>query len=578
MVILTCAANGGTIYVDANATGANNGSSWGNAYIYLQDALTAAISGDNIWVTQGTYKPDHGAGVTIGDRTATFELKNGVSMYGGFPIGCSTWEQRDPNLYETILSGDLNGDDGADFANNVENSIHVSTVSWATGTTQVDGFTIKGGNVNAVDNSGGGLYNLGGGDVIVLNCKFINNYASTWGGAILLYLSDNSRFENCEFIQNKTLDNGGAIGFYQVPDATIKGCDFISNNGVRGGALTLWESSSTIIKCRFSDNSSDKGGAILCWSFGGWPENEIYSNPTIINSEFIGNKATSSDGGAIYFRGECHSKLINCSFVGNSASNDGGAIFEDPVFQSVYADLRNSSLVGNIAGGIGGGINAKMYNASNSSLKNCMVWGNKDSTGTGESAQIKQGSTPRVTVIYSCIQDSDPNDSYIPFGGAANHNIDDNPNFVRDPNDGGDGWGVGDNDDFGDLHLQHTSPCIDSADNASVPVDTADLDGDGNITEPIPYDLDGRPRIVDGDCNSTSVVDMGAYEFAYLYLGDFAGGCDVDLADFAVLASAWLTEEGQAGHNPDCDIALPSDGKIDTKDLQVFVENWLLGK
>jgi len=57
-----------------------------------------------------------------------------------------------------------------------------------------------------------------------------------------------------------------------------------------------------------------------------------------------------------------------------------------------------------------------------------------------------------------------------------------------------------------DYHLLPTSPCIDAGDNWAVPADTTDLDGDGNTTEPIPFDLDGNPRIV-GDA-----VDMGAYE------------------------------------------------------------------
>ncbi len=61
-------------------------------------------------------------------------------------------------------------------------------------------------------------------------------------------------------------------------------------------------------------------------------------------------------------------------------------------------------------------------------------------------------------------------------------------------------------------------------------------------------------------------------------LGDFAGGCDVDFADFNVLALAWLTEEGQAGYDPNCDIAVPFDSVIDEKDLKVLTDNWLVGK
>ena len=47
-----------TIYVDVDASGSNDGSSWTNAYIYLQDALDVAVSGNDIWVAKGTYYPD----------------------------------------------------------------------------------------------------------------------------------------------------------------------------------------------------------------------------------------------------------------------------------------------------------------------------------------------------------------------------------------------------------------------------------------------------------------------------------------------------------------------------------------
>ena len=63
---------GRTIYVDDDATGTSNGSSWANAYNYLQDALAVATSGDEILVAQGIYKPDQGAEITPGDREATF--------------------------------------------------------------------------------------------------------------------------------------------------------------------------------------------------------------------------------------------------------------------------------------------------------------------------------------------------------------------------------------------------------------------------------------------------------------------------------------------------------------------------
>ena len=97
------------IYVDDDASLGGDGQIWETAYKYLQDALTAAESGDEIWVIEGTYKPDQGAGIVPGDREATFQLINGVAMYGGFAGGETSRDQRDAVTNVTILSGDLAG-------------------------------------------------------------------------------------------------------------------------------------------------------------------------------------------------------------------------------------------------------------------------------------------------------------------------------------------------------------------------------------------------------------------------------------------------------------------------------------
>jgi len=97
-------------------------------------------------------------------------------------------------------------------------------------------------------------------------------------------------------------------------------------------------------------------------------------------------------------------------------------------------------------------------------------------------------------------------------GWAGEGNIDADPRFVRNPGTGPDSlWGTAD-DDFGDLRLRAGSPCIDAGDNAALPLDDLDLDGDGNTTEAIPFDLAGLARVVRGLPGPGPVVDMGAYE------------------------------------------------------------------
>ncbi|HEX2899580.1 MAG TPA: hypothetical protein VHS96_07675, partial [Bacteroidia bacterium] len=107
----------GRIYVDITAVGANNGTTWANAYTDLQNALTAAVSGDTILVAAGTYKPDLAA---PGNRSLSFGMKTGVVLLGGFPTGGGTLAQRNWVTNPTILSGDI-GTQGV----HTDNSYHV---------------------------------------------------------------------------------------------------------------------------------------------------------------------------------------------------------------------------------------------------------------------------------------------------------------------------------------------------------------------------------------------------------------------------------------------------------------------
>lgn len=75
------------------------------------------------------------------------------------------------------------------------------------------------------------------------------------------------------------------------------------------------------------------------------------------------------------------------------------------------------------------------------------------------------------------------------------------------------------------------------------------------------------------------IVDLGGEVFNIVceptFIGDFDEDCDVDMADFAMLALAWLTKPGDAKWNPAYDISNPNDGIIDMLDLDAFIDNWL---
>ncbi|GAB3737526.1 hypothetical protein GCM10028816_41290 [Spirosoma lituiforme] len=67
-------------YVKPTATGTGDGSSWDNASGNLQSQINVA-GAQQVWVAVGTYKPGGNANT---NRSVSFSMKNGVTIYGGF--------------------------------------------------------------------------------------------------------------------------------------------------------------------------------------------------------------------------------------------------------------------------------------------------------------------------------------------------------------------------------------------------------------------------------------------------------------------------------------------------------------
>lgn len=298
-------------------------------------ALVVPDTCTEIWVAQGIYKPTTGA-----DRSATFTVRPGVEVYGGFDGSETLREQRAPAENLTVLSGDIDGNDTVD-ANGIDvdathimgaNSIHVVYMDGTTGepigpTTVLDGFTITGGQ-NDVNTdgfaTGGGLYCLGTGPTpgqdcspSLANLRFIGNSAYL-GGAVTLngYAtqaagSSSPSFRNVEFSGNRALQDGGAIncnGDQGACNPTFDGVTFSGNTAVRGGAVIL----------------SGSGGS---------------SAPVFRNVTFRSNVASQS-GGAIYAQFGASVTFTNATFNDNRATDAGGAIY---LYQS-NATLGNTIL------------------------------------------------------------------------------------------------------------------------------------------------------------------------------------------------------------------------------------------
>jgi len=257
----TIAAAGTIRYVDADAGGNNNGSSWTDAYIYLQDAMKDAnsVPGDEIWVAEGTYKPDSNtADPNSGARGATFQLISGVAIYGGFAGGESTLGERDWQTNQTILSGDINTP-----ADNNDNSYHVVTASGTDATAVIDGFTITAGNANGSfpDEWGGGMVSNPPGSPTVTNCTFSGNSA-TWGGGMYNVSNSSPTVTNCIFSGNSAALGGGML--HQVNSPILTNCTFSGNlAGIRGGGMYNNASSPTLTNCiLWGDTAASDGNEI----------------------------------------------------------------------------------------------------------------------------------------------------------------------------------------------------------------------------------------------------------------------------------------------------------------------------
>ncbi len=500
------AALGRTIYVDDDVVGANDGSSWENAYTFLQEALADANSAEKpveIRVAQGTYRPNEGL-LAIPEfdwRTSTFQLINGVILKGGH----AGFGEPDPNAldiseYETILSGDLNGDDAEvmdprDLLTELsrdENSLHVVTGSSTDASAVLDGFTITGGNANGAqypDYFGGGMFNFYGSPTVA-RCIFTGNSANGNGGGMCNWISCWPKLTNCMFVHNAANSNGGGMN-NEESSPHLRDCAFSGNMaGENGGAMAINNGSSpTLTNCTFSENSADShGGAMEIWSD---------SSPTLTDCTFTGN-STLTVGGGIDIGDNSNPTLTNCTFNANSA-NSGGGIYNDDSNPS----LTNCTFIGNSAFFEGGGILTWNYSKpSNLILSNCTFAGNSAHDGKALAFDSYQQKYPSIHKLINCILwdggneiwNNDNSAIMITYSdirgdwpGEGNIDVDpqffesggwvdvNDPNIAVEPNDPNAVWVDG------DYHLKSeagrwdpnseswvvdddTSPCIDAGD------------------------------------------------------------------------------------------------------------------
>jgi predicted outer membrane repeat protein len=375
---------GSVFYVDAAATLPADGLTWCSAWRTVSDALDLAPDASVVRISGGIYTPDT-TGLT-NPRHATFQLRSGLTLMGGF-AGCQGADpkERDILAYETVLSGDLAGDDGPDFSGSSENCYHVVTASGVDDSCLLDGISIAGGRADglacyeegvatgfACDAEGecasgscfeplecfggalagepctvsddcpggecrGAMHSMGAGIIsftgqpTMIDCTMRDNFASFQGAGVQNKEGSHASYTRCTFSGNTALDNGGAM-YNGQSSPYFTDCLFTGNTGghYAGAICNRDHSNGIFVNCTFTDNT-----AALETLTGGGAIANASSSPTFSDCLFIGNHAIAGNGASMYNKlgfapeefGTSDPLIDNCEFLDNDAGNFAGGIY-----------------------------------------------------------------------------------------------------------------------------------------------------------------------------------------------------------------------------------------------------------
>ncbi len=441
------------IHVDNSLiSGADDGSSWPNAYRSLSDALghPGITADDQVWVHGNTgrdYKPDPAGGSAA--RTDTFSVPNGVRLYGGFDGTEGSFDDRAGLFADTVLSG------GILTGTVTDNCYHVVTVEGGGDPTVVDGFVIEKGYADGsgTDQARGAGLIAAGGHALLENLTIQDHYAEAGGAGIFF--------------------NGGQLDmvFCRIDDNVTSG---------QGGGLWVLgvEATSYVYNTVFEDNNACQGGGVFVQI--PYEENKYIFAQCLLFDNFAGY------GGGAYLDINSSSEWRDCTFAFNNAGTNslGGSC------------SGGGGLGGGIYDGGGGGIGSPN---SATIVRNTVLWENTapNSNATTCSASpctlspniesLSPGTSLPIDVQYSDL--SHPVIGVL-YPGTGNINF--APLFVDVVNE--------------NFQLGAASLVADAGLNSERPRDYFDFDGDSDTTELLPLDLALATRVVNTD------VDMGAYE------------------------------------------------------------------
>ena len=355
-------------YVKPTATGTGDGSSWDNASGDLQKMIddladnNVSQQAGEVWVAAGTYKPQSQL-ISGMNYSASFRMRDGISVYGGFAGGETSKQERDKGTmpwdfknvtvleaayYESKLAWTNSKWTVGSDSRHVVWFAPMSGESDFTRITTLDGVTVQGGyaqgNTGLDDfktDCGGGVY-MDGANTYLTNCIVKENYATADGGGVYL---KNGRIETSLIYNNNADANGGAV---YVDNRGLVLRSMLSNNSALNGAGVYLHNGAEAA----GDEADDH------------PEYLILSTSVVSNNTARGNGAVYCDKGGVLMQ----NTITNNQCTTATDATDVKASQTGGIYIDEYALVVNTVLWNNRMGQ-GSGINIPMYARNPSSSK-----------------------------------------------------------------------------------------------------------------------------------------------------------------------------------------------------------------
>ena len=314
---------------------------------------------------------------------------------------------------------------------------------------------------NRAELSGGGLA-LFRSTALVVGNRILENHARVYGGGLTCGDRSEAEVIGNQLVGNSSDWEGGAAGLSDCSGSLV-GNDVRENQAVSGGGLSLGDFATTELRGNvFRKNAAGAfGGGVFLGS----------AAPEIVDNWFLEN-TVRRHGGGLHVAWDSPTRVVGNVFAGNQARTGGGICLRAMGIAKNLPTIAGCTFTGNRASESGGGIHLIDARAS---IRNTILWDNR--AGDGADLYLEQGELHASNTIVG--------EGYEGEGVLAA-----DPLFTEVAEDEGPCVypfrpGVG-------------SPCVDAG---------GLLEGD------LPdADLEGNPRVADGDGDGTAVVDIGAVE------------------------------------------------------------------